>query len=81
MSDVEKLREFASQLEWEGSFEGIVDHGHNGSGDDKLDWLLEKFGVALQQLRDRWDLLTMEFDLESQTEDEEDWDGENTEDE
>lgn len=76
MSDVKLLREFAAQLEWEGGFEAIVDHGHDGSGDDKLDYLLEKFDVALQQLRERWDELNQEFDLGSQEDEEEDDDDE-----
>lgn len=70
MSDVNKLREFAQQMDWEGGWSGITYHGHDGSGDDLLDRLLEEFEVALAKLDDRWTALNTAFDLEGYEEEE-----------
>lgn len=47
--DVKKFAEFYGHMDWEGGLEGIVRHGHDGSGDAKLDTLLEKLEVLLEQ--------------------------------
>lgn len=83
MHDIGLLRDFSSMMEWEGGFELLARHGHNGSGDDKLDTLMEKLHVILEQLDERWARLNAEFDLESPEEEEDyvDYDDEDDEDE
>lgn len=72
MSDVKKLRDFAQQMDWEGGWDGITRHGHDGSGDGELDSLLEQFEAALDALDNRWDELNKAFDL---TPDEDEFEG------
>lgn len=69
MADVKKLKDFAQQMDWEGGWDGITRHGHDGSGDDKLDNLLEQLEVVLNALDNRWDELNKVYDL-TQDEDE-----------
>lgn len=64
MTDVTKLREFAQVLEWEGGWGEAADHGvDNGTGDGKLDTLLEKLMVAREALDERWRELNNLYDL------------------
>lgn len=65
MTDVKKLASFAAKMEWEGGWEGIVRYGiSDGTGDGKLDILLEKFEAALEALDIHWENLNDEYDLE-----------------
>lgn len=70
MYDLNMLKEFAQQMDWEGGWDGITRHGHNGSGDNKLDDLLEKFEAALSALDDHWDHLNKLYDLSPDEENE-----------
>lgn len=65
MTDVKKLINFAAKMEWEGGWEGIVRYGlGEGSGNDKLDSLLEKYEAALEALDTHWEDLNDQYELE-----------------
>lgn len=72
MTDIKKLREVAQALEWEGGWSELLDHGlDDGTGDDKLDSLLEKFEAARDALDARWNELNGLHDLSWQEEEDE----------
>lgn len=55
--NAKKFAEFMAKVDWEGGWDEIVQHGHDGSGDAKLDALLEEFKAALNALDRRADAL------------------------
>lgn len=72
MTNLRKLRETAQSLEWEGGWSALLDHGiDNGTGDDKLDDLLDKLEAINWKLDARWRELNELHDLSWQEEDEE----------
>lgn len=68
MADVDKLKEFAAKLEWEGGWTELASWGEYESGDDKIDALMEKLDCILTDLDSRWSELNSEYDLTSDEE-------------
>lgn len=61
MTDVKKFHEFMQEMEWEGGLEGIILHGHDGSGDAELDDCLEHVELAINMARRRISKLSDEY--------------------
>ena len=67
--DIKKLKEFIGKLEWEGSYENIIDYGiDGGTGDSKMDYLLENLEAALEACRKRERELWAEYSTQLEVE-------------
>lgn len=70
MTDVKKFHEFMQQMDWEGGYEGIVNHGFDGTGDGKLDNLMEELEAILEEIQSRVSKLISEHGEFGEGEDE-----------
>lgn len=74
MTDINKLRDFADKMEYEGGFVEMVNYGLPDTGDDQLNELLNKLKAALTEVEGHWFQLNAKYNL-----DEYDWEDEEDE--
>lgn len=61
MTDVKKFHEFMQLMDWEGGYVAIIEHGFDGTGDDKLDGLMEELEAAYEAVQSRVVKLVNEY--------------------
>lgn len=74
VTDIQKLRDFADKMEYEGGFIEMVNYGLTDTGDAQLNDLLRKLGDALVDVESHWAELNVKYNL-----DEYDWEEEDEE--
>lgn len=70
MTDVKKFHEFMQQMDWEGGYVEIIEHGFDSTGDGKLDGLMEELEAAYEAVQSRVVKLVSEYGEFGEEEDE-----------
>lgn len=70
MADVEKLKQFATKMEWEGGLYELVSWGKIDSGDEELNNLMQQLYNLKDEIEMYWEDLVEEHSLNEQEEEE-----------